>query len=82
MNRLLVRVSSLFLALALAASVLAPARAQTGARTNFWFAGTQLIFDHATPDQLAAAIGSVSRPGSTNHPSRSPGASVLLAEPA
>jgi N-acetylmuramoyl-L-alanine amidase len=48
MNRLLVRGSSLFLALTLAAGVLAPARAQT-ARTNFWFAGTQLIFDHATP---------------------------------
>ena len=31
---------------------------------------------------LASAIGSVSLPGSTSQPSRSPGASVLLADPA
>src|SRR5271167_2131058 len=49
MNRLHVRVSSLFLALALVAVPLVPARAQNAAYLNFWFAGTQLVFDRATP---------------------------------
>jgi N-acetylmuramoyl-L-alanine amidase len=46
MNRLRARVSSLALALALAAVL--PAAAQSG-NTSFWFGGTRLIFDRAIP---------------------------------
>jgi hypothetical protein len=51
MNRLAARLSSLVAVSALCAGVLAPARldAQTPISTNFWFAGTKLVFEHPTP---------------------------------
>ncbi|GAC1548159.1 MAG: hypothetical protein NVS2B17_32750 [Candidatus Velthaea sp.] len=50
MHRFHARVSSLALSFALCAAI-APsvAHAQTPLSPNFWFAGTRLVFDHATP---------------------------------
>jgi N-acetylmuramoyl-L-alanine amidase len=51
MNRLAARLSSLVVACVLCGGIIAPARtgAQTVISTNFWFAGTKLVFEHPTP---------------------------------
>jgi N-acetylmuramoyl-L-alanine amidase len=51
MNRLVARLSSFALAAAFCCGTLAPVRlsAQTAVSTNFWFAGTKLVFEHPTP---------------------------------
>lgn len=59
MNRLRARVFSAVLAFLLVAGGRAPAGAQNAAPgTNFWFAGTKLVFDHAIPleDDVAVTI--------------------------
>ncbi len=49
MNRFRVRVFSALAALAVALAVLVPAGAQSTDTSNFWFAGTRLIFERAVP---------------------------------
>jgi N-acetylmuramoyl-L-alanine amidase len=49
MNRLRARVFSAVAALAVAVAAAAAAGAQDAANTNFWFAGTRLIFERAIP---------------------------------
>jgi N-acetylmuramoyl-L-alanine amidase len=49
MNRFRVRVFSAVTALAVALAVLVPAAAQEMDTSNFWFAGTRLIFERAIP---------------------------------
>jgi N-acetylmuramoyl-L-alanine amidase len=49
MNRFRVRVFSALTALAVALSLLLPAAAQETDTSNFWFAGTRLIFERAIP---------------------------------
>ena len=60
MNRLRAQVFSLILCLALLASAMLPGRAlaQTPPNTNFWFAGTRLIFERAVPleDEIAVSL--------------------------
>jgi N-acetylmuramoyl-L-alanine amidase len=49
MNRFRVRVFSAVAAIAVALAVLVPAAAQETDTSNFWFAGTRLIFERAVP---------------------------------
>jgi len=49
MNRFRVRVFSALAACALALAVFVPAAAQETGTSNFWFAGTRLIFERAVP---------------------------------
>jgi len=60
MNRLAAQLSSFVLAGALCVGAIAPAAtdAQTPVSTNFWFAGTKLVFEHATPldGEIAVSI--------------------------